>query len=371
MSTDSPATQLATYPPRAVNVAAIERELSRLWEEPSDAPKSVTRACMSNLVILCGDPAQSGTLAGEVAEIVQEHPSRVLLLVADSSDTRPDLDAFVSAHCHLSGGRKQICSEYVMVTAGAPATARLASVARPLLIGDLPTGLWWSHHEPPVTGGDIFRELAGMADQVIYDSAGWSDPMRGLRGVADWVLGDAAGPAVADLAWRRLKRWRRLISQSLDPAVQPGALESIREVGVEHGPGELVSAWLLVGWLVSRLGWELQAAKQGPGANATWGFRSPAGPVSVVVRSVNERSAELERVALRWEAAGASQNAEFSAAGTERLVFGTDSAPARSIATPLQTRAMHVARQLPELHGDPVFLQALAVCRSMGQSLAR
>ena len=41
----------------------------------------------------------------------------------------------------------------------------------------------------------------------------------------------------SDLNWRRLKSWRRLLSQALDPAVRPRArLRRSSEVVIEHGP---------------------------------------------------------------------------------------------------------------------------------------
>ena len=40
----------------------------------------------------------------------------------------------------------------------------------------------------------------------------------------------------SDLNWRRLKYWRRLLLQALEPASAPGAAETVSEVLVEHGP---------------------------------------------------------------------------------------------------------------------------------------
>ena len=373
MSTDVSSGQLASYPPKPVDVQGIERELSELWAQPRDAEQSVTRACMSNLMIFCSDPSQVAVLAEEVAQIVQQHPSRVLLLVGNSNDPASDLEAYVAAHCHLSGGRKQICSEHVTVSAGARALRRLPSVARPLLIGDLPTGLWWTPREAPPLGGDLFRELASMADQVLYDSTGWPDPIRGLMAVADWVLGKANEQAVSDLAWWRLKHWRRLIGQSLDPAVEPGALGSIHQVIVEHRPHALPQACLLVGWLASRLAWQLERGSVVPGESLSWQFRASAGPVAVSVRRLAEGEPDLQSVTIGWKAGNKPEAARFFVSGPGRLGFTREasSLPVRSVAAPIPSRPAILARQLPELRRDLLFRDTLEGCRTMARAVAQ
>src|SRR5262245_11117144 len=81
--TPSPASR--SMPARPVEVAAIDRELTRLWEEAGrgeETPHPVTRACMSNLIILCHSDAEAHTVEEEIGDIVAQHPARVLLLVA-------------------------------------------------------------------------------------------------------------------------------------------------------------------------------------------------------------------------------------------------------------------------------------------------
>src|SRR5262249_6195857 len=192
---------------KPVDVAAIERELAKLWNPvPGEVAgeESVTRACMSNLLIFCSAHDQVPVLSQEVGEIVLEHPSRVVLLVADATQKTASIEAFVSAQCHMIGGGKQVCSEYVTVSTGGGGAARLPSVARPLLIGDLPTALGWAPNQAPPLQGELFSELSGMADQVLYDSIGWPEPVRAVVATADWAVSDAHR-LVADLSWRRLK----------------------------------------------------------------------------------------------------------------------------------------------------------------------
>src|SRR5205085_1035705 len=81
----------------------------------------------------------------------------------------------------------------------------------------------------------------------------------------------------SDLNWRRLKYWRRLLTQSLDPASAPGAAESVTDILVEYGPSALVRAWELVSWLARHLGWRVQGGRVHASAEMAWRFFGPQG----------------------------------------------------------------------------------------------
>jgi glucose-6-phosphate dehydrogenase assembly protein OpcA len=372
MSQAAAAPKLESTSPRPVDVAAIERELIGLWgTSQSDEQESVTRACMSNLIIFCATQSEARAITQGMDAIVRLHPSRVLLLVADADPGGAELEAYVSAQCYVAGGGRQVCSEHVTVNAASDAARRLPSIARPLLIGDLPTSLWWvSEHAPP-THGDLFTELASMSDHLIYDSIDWTEPARGVVAAASWVLSADTNQIAADLAWRRLEPWRRLVSQSLDPRIVPGALESVRTVVVEHGPHALPTAWLLIGWMASRLGWQPVHGKVTPGTEVTWSFTSAGGPVAVTVRRLGEGESDVRSVSVGWSAKGRTETLRFATLGRGRLgvMSGATSEPARIVAVPDLARANLVARQLPDLGRDLLFLDALKMSNTMAESL--
>jgi glucose-6-phosphate dehydrogenase assembly protein OpcA len=365
--------------PRPVDVDAIERELAGLWHEPlgsvaagAEGMEPATRACMSNLLIWCATQEQARGLPIEIGTIVEKHPSRVLLLVGEPESKNAGLSASVSALCHPASAGRQICSEHVTLSAPSSSIARLPSIALPLLIGDLPTALWWAAPEPP-TAGALFDDLAGMADHVIYDSAGWLDPVRGVVSVAGWAMGLETRRVVSDLAWRRGKAWRRLVGETLDPQVAPGALESIEEVEIEHGPHALPQAWFLIGWLAGRLGWRPIAGKVAPGVEVTWGFESGKAPLRVTVRRLPTGEPELSRVAIRWNAKAGGGAATFAWDGRERLsvLAGSSSATTRILSVRRESRSTLVARQMAKLFHDPLFRDTLALSRRMAEALLR
>jgi glucose-6-phosphate dehydrogenase assembly protein OpcA len=366
--------QVVSFQPRPVDVDAIEHELASLWQsahEGGEEVDKVTRASMSNLIIFsaAGKPAE--TIAAEITDIVRIHQARVLLLAADREHSEPPIEAWVSAHCRIIDRDRQVCSEHITVQTGRHDVKRLPSVARSLLIGDLPTALWWAFDEAPPSHEGLFRELSAMADQVLYESTEWSEPVRGVADIAEWVKRQHPRSVVSDLAWRRLKPWRRLISQALDPAVMPGALTSIDEVIVGHGPHALPQAWLLIGWLAACLNWRATSSHVNPGTHVTWEFATESSPVRVTVRRSDRGEPVLRSVRVCWQQQNKRHEVEFAMIGNERIgaMPANASTPTQTISAPVQPRAYLVAQQLPDRAYDALFSRTLAIAGAMAQAL--
>jgi glucose-6-phosphate dehydrogenase assembly protein OpcA len=354
-------------PSKPVDVAGIEQALAELWQYDAGEDRPVTRAVMSNLVIFAASAEQATRIPDEIARIVQSHPARVLLLRSDPHQPDRAVEAHVSALCQLAGDGRQICSEYIVVEATDQALHRLPYTVRSLLLGDLPTSLWWATRQAPPLAGELFADLAGMSNQVIYESLAWSDPVEGLVVTADWALAGPPDLAVADLEWRRLKHWRRLMSQNLDPAVTPGALDQITEVRVQHGPHALPKAWLLIGWLASRLGWHPKSARVQPGHDITWSFQAGRPIQAVALRQAKAEPYKVHEVMISWP--GGSLTFSRLGPGMLTVIADRSDAKARVLVVPSQSRALLVAKQLPKLGRDPIFLEALTVARGMAAAL--
>lgn len=341
--------------PRAVPVAQIERELDALWKAAAagvDPEHPVFRACMSNLLVYCRTDQEAGTITAELPEVLALHPARAFVLVADEQAETVPLDAYVSAHCHIREGTK-VCGESVTLTGQGAAVRRMPATIRALLIGDLPTTLWWATPAAPVLAGALYADLAGMANQVIFDSLGWLDPVGGMAAMSR-VREDR--PLVIDVCWRRLRGWRRILSQGLDPAFAPGTIETLGELTLDHGPHALTQAWLLVGWLACRLSWQPEGGKVQPGTELTWRFRSAHGPIRVTARRLPEGPPEI--LTLRAApAAGQRAPALLFASEGGRLTVQNEgpTGGTRMLALPVPSRAAMVARQLSDLTPDAIF----------------
>jgi len=323
---------------------------------------------MANLVIVCRSAQEEVEGTQEIPLIVAQHPSRVLLLVADAGRQTSEIEAFVSTHCRLVEGGQQVCSEHVHIRAGGADLRRLPSIVPSLLLGDLPTALWWASPEAPPLLGDLFTDLARLADQVIYDSVAWADPLRQLVVMANWMRGERPR-VVSDLAWRRPKLWRRLIAQSLDPGSAPGALESLSEIHIEHGPHALTQAWLLVGWLALRLGWQPQGGRVTPGPEVTWHFAWPHGTPRVRIRRLAEGAAEIKQIRIVTRVAERPVTLHLRADNPDQVSVCAEGLADRTLTGPVLPRAELVARQLPDLTRDRLFEDSVALARTMAEAV--
>jgi glucose-6-phosphate dehydrogenase assembly protein OpcA len=356
-----------SHPPRQVPLEELEGELVKLWRHPEQAAEiqsHAIRACMSNLIIHCVSQDAPQKIDNTLIEIVRLHPCRVLLLLEDHGRALPQLEAFVSAHVDSA---QQVFSEQVTLKTGPAGLERVPSIVRPLILGDLPTSLWWSSGiSMPVDQG-WFRELTEMVDQMIYDSFAWRNPRQGIVAVTDWLASPESERSAADLAWRRLKPWRRLIAQALEPAAVPGALRAINEVTIEHGPHALPQAWLLAGWMAQRLGWNPRMGKVLPGAQVSWSFEGVAGPIKVTCRRLDQQEYELMSVTVAWRQGNKSAKAKFARLDDRRLSTsyeGVDQ-PSRVMAVPQRSPGEIIARQLPDFGREPMFDKTLAIARGM------
>jgi glucose-6-phosphate dehydrogenase assembly protein OpcA len=371
-------TPAAEARPVAVPLKEVERELARQTRAAQGSgERPVQRVRMSNLVIYCAGPEQAAQVEGQVPDVVAAHPARVLLLVPDPNSAAANLTAEALVRPVGNGHTHHACVEQVTLRAPEGAAYRLPFAVRALVIGDLPTNLWWAAPSPPPFAGPLLYELAEHAQQIVYDSLGWPDPARGVAGTAAWLgqveRQDVTGRwrVASDLNWRRLKYWRRLLVQALEPATAPGAAESACEVVVEHGPHAVVQAWLLAGWLTQRLGWRVQAGKASDGSELSWRCRGGGGEVRVRVRRLGEGPAEVVRVRVACVLEGKPGALNLMVEGGQRLAVlleGVAGEP-RTMSLPPVSSAELVGKQLSDRERDPVFHESMAVAGAMAQSV--
>ncbi len=361
--------------PVDVPLSEVESSLSRLVHEvdaPCDTP--VHRARMSNLIIHCQTSERADEVEPMIPEIVSIHPARVLLLVADDHSGSPDIHA--SALVRKAGREAQLCSEQITLRGGPHAAEHLPFAVRGLQIGDLPTNVWWTNPVPPALAGPILDDLTEYAQQVIYDSLGWPDPHRGVAATAAWLARferdacEGRWRVASDLNWRRLKPWRRMIGQTLAPTATPGALDSVSEILIEHGPHAVTQAWQLAGWLSSRLGWKIRASKLRPNVEIDFQLLAPQGTLRLRIDRLAEGPSDLRRVRFTCTLEGKLGALDITRDG-DRLVAtpeGIDASP-RTLAVQQLDTAEIVARQLSDREPDPVFREAMTAARVLAQAL--
>ena len=363
---------------RSVSLGGVEREFLRQMkgmQGPDERP--VQRARMANLVIYCAGRERAAQINGEIPEVVNVHPARVLLLVVDAESSSTELETSVLVRPLRIGSHGFGFSEQVTLTTGSSAVHHLPFAVRALLIGDLPTNLWWAAPVPPPFAGPILHELAENTQQIVYDSMGWPDPARGVAATAGWLeqIDRADGPGLwrmaSDVNWRRLKYWRRMLTQSLEGAEDRGLFESASEIRIEHGPHASVQAWMLMSWLTGQLGWKVHTGSVEPGVEMLWRFRGPTGEPMVRIHRAEEGPPEIGRIRIGCRIDGRDSALDICLQDNQRLamrVEGIQEAP-RTMTVPPHSPAELVGRQLSDRERDPVFRASMSVAQVMARSL--
>jgi len=179
------------------------------------------------------------TLAG----MAERHPSRTILLVPQPDAGRDQIDAIVSLETYaIPGASRNLCSEIVELRLQGKRAQAPASIVEPLLISDLPVFCRWRGE--PNWGSPELEQLVTIVDRLIVDSTEWDDlpyPFKGLAELFDRTV-------VSDIAWARTSRWRSLLA-----SLWPG-IAGVNTMRVRGTPAQ---AYLLAGWLQSRLGHEI------------------------------------------------------------------------------------------------------------------
>lgn len=362
--------KIVSQPLKRVRIANIETELNNLWGQfnrESGGGHTVMRACMSNLIIYCDTAEEAAVVGQEITTIVDVHPARVLLLIGDGHPSDGPIEALITIYYTPLEDGWQVCAERIDVVASPAAAERLPSVARSQLIGDLPTTLWWVSRRPPPEAGEVFFQLAGLANQIIYDNMGWINPIKGVSAMTRWVAAQQNEQVVYNLAWRRFAVWRKLLGQMLDPQITPGALESLRIIEISHGPHALPMTWLLVGWLASQLKWRPVDGKRLSNSELVWKFHNSQHEIKVTAKRLPEGEPLLYRLLLDWSQPNQNNRLCFERLDNDRIgiVDVQPSAPALVFAAHTPNRAALVSAQLAHRDRDKIFENALKSSNAM------
>jgi glucose-6-phosphate dehydrogenase assembly protein OpcA len=221
-----------------VHLAEVDAALARLRSEASRARPSMRTSVMTHIAWVPTGWREEARAALE--GMAERHPSRTILLFPEphADDNRIDARAEVE-RWEVPDTDRGLVTEVVELTLRGSRVAAPASIVEPLLISDLPVFLRW-RGEPP-WGAQELDELVGVTDRLIVNSIEWDDTPRPYAQLAELFPRCAA----SDIAWARTSRWRSHLA-TLWPSIA-----NVRTVRVQ---GTAAQAWLLCGWLRSRLG---------------------------------------------------------------------------------------------------------------------
>jgi glucose-6-phosphate dehydrogenase assembly protein OpcA len=244
-----------TYSPGVpVEISRIDQELKKLWRDSTGA---MTRASLMNLAVYSEEPGSLQSNTQLIANITENHACRAIVIEADCKAKENGVDAWISAHCHVSGaGSKQICSEQISFLLKGGCTTLLPSIVFSHLDSDLPFYLWWQEefHEP------MDPQLWAWVDRVIYDSQSWVDFPAQMRLVESAEQEAKQRIVLCDLNWTRLDNVRFALAQFFDHPASHHHFAKIRKIRIDFAPGFRSTAILFAGWVAAQLNWQSEKA---------------------------------------------------------------------------------------------------------------
>jgi glucose-6-phosphate dehydrogenase assembly protein OpcA len=288
LSTSVRALPDAVWSAEGTTPGAIEAAVRDLVKQRHGENGGLAPARALNMVVFV-DSRYGAEIANRLERVGRYHASRLVVLSYDPKRTRLDARAVVSTDTEPGEGELGLLRETVRVEIGERHMDDLVTIVDPLVVTDLTTLLWSPHgHKEAVD------ELLELAQTVLVDSLdelSWREAVGRACALRKRAY-------VVDLAWLRSTPWRERVAAAFDSERMRAELEAIETVAVRHHPDSTVAAMLLVGWLASRLDWEV--SRLGLSGDALTGSASANGR-SVAIRL--EEAAEqdvrgLESVAL-------------------------------------------------------------------------
>ncbi len=226
---------------------AIEAALRELLAEKHTENGGFVPARVLNMVVFV-ESEYSGEIANRLRNVGRYHASRTVVLSYEPRRERLNARVTVASEGEPGPDEVALLRETAIVEIGERHLDDLSTIADPLVVSDLPTLLWSPHGHPEAADA-----LLGLAQATLIDSIDepvWSAAIERACALSEHVY-------VVDLAWLRSTPWRERVAATFNPASMRPELSSLRSLEIRHHPDSTVAAMLFVGWLASRLGWEL------------------------------------------------------------------------------------------------------------------
>jgi len=267
--------------PDAIEAALRELLLERSKLNQDAEDEGLVPARVLNMVVFV-ESEHSEEIADRLRGVGRYHASRTIVLSYNPAHEELDARVSIASEGNPGPGEPALLRETAIVQIGERHLDDLTTIADPLVISDLPTLLWSPHRHSEMADALLALAQATLIDSI--EQPVWSAAIERACALSEQAY-------VVDLAWLRSTPWRERIAATFDPASMRPELSSLELLEVRHHPDSTVAAMLFVGWLASRLGWELDPAE----------IEGRTGPDGALAGSA--RTQEGDRVELRLRAA--------------------------------------------------------------------
>jgi glucose-6-phosphate dehydrogenase assembly protein OpcA len=375
----------------SISPHVVGQALSRMWSEIATERRSGNRLSRAvaeahsmrtqtvNLIVVSEGDADLGEFAELVTHLPDITPSRVVLLSSqhgwkDSLQIGVDVEERPNQPPHAP-------TRIEVITVRGRGE-RLASVANPLLVPELPDFVWCT--TPNFANDPVLSELAEQTDRVMVDSAASADPAVALDFLVH-LLNDG-GPLlrISDMAWTRLHSWRQMVAQFFDhPMLLPSLFET-EEVVIECAKRDerdragMTGALFVAGWLASCMGWrapgeELVRSRDGWKLTLRAGQKGQSHEVVMLIKEVDDPPCRPGIASISMTA-GPTAPGQFTvrrtSSDTMRTVSETPDTGTteRTIYSANPDEARLLGTELRQFDSDPTFEQALRFAANLWPS---
>ncbi|MBV9997849.1 MAG: glucose-6-phosphate dehydrogenase assembly protein OpcA [Verrucomicrobia bacterium] len=235
-----------------VDIARINRGLKQLFEQEGEV---LTKASLVNFAVYSEAPDALSFNSRLMSSVTQENACRVILLAANPASSHRRVQAWISAHCHISrAGSKQVCSEQIAFLLEGVDHATIQSIVFSNLDSDLPLYLWWQGQFPERASSQLWS----WVDRLFFDSQSWREPSTQMQTLRHATRARRSRLVFCDLNWRRLFYLRVALAQSFDHPWAWEKISHVEKLTITYDPEYWTTAILLMAWLARQLGWSLR-----------------------------------------------------------------------------------------------------------------
>ena len=375
----------------SISPNAIGRKLSEMWADISAERRSGNRLSRAvaesasmrtqtvNLVVVTDSDARHAELASLVTNLPDITPSRIVMLASTASKNE-SLD--VSIDIEERPNKPPHAPTRIEVISVRGQGERLASVANPLLVPDLPDFVWCT--SPDFANDPVLSDLANQSDRIVVDSSYSPDPSTALNYLCKLIDEGSDELRVSDMAWTRLSSWRQMIAQFFDIDANLESLHEAEQVVIEcarrdeQGRSGITCGLLCAGWLASCMGWrapgeELVMSREGWKLTLRAGQKGKSHEVILYIREIDKVAPSPSVIAITITG-GQNAPGTFTVRRTspETLTTISDTPSGgqveRTIYSLSRDEPRLLSAELRQFDSDPIFEQSLRFAASLWPS---
>jgi glucose-6-phosphate dehydrogenase assembly protein OpcA len=371
-----------------INPDDVRKVLNRMWGEIRAERRSGNRLARAvadaasmrtqtvNLVVITDGSADQPDVAQLVTHLPDISPSRVVIL---SSQHGWAQNLRVGVDIEERPNKPPHAPTRIEVISVRGRGERLASVATPLLVPELPDFVWCT--TPEFAQDPVLDELSEQVDRIMVDSATSPNPATALDYLVH--LAKAGGPElkISDMAWSRLRSWRQMVAQFFDNPSHVSCLYETEEVVIEcarrdgSGQSGITGGLLTAAWLAYCMEWrapgeELVRSRDGWKLTLRAGQKGQSREVVILIKEVDDDASAGSLSSIRLTS-GTSAAGTFLVrrTGPDTMTTVSEMPHAgiseRTIYSANPDQADLLSRELREFDSDPVFEQSLQIAANM------